>query len=252
MKAPYDSYDYPSYWIGREYENQAEKMALEKILSLIPKEKGGSLIDIGAGFGRHTPVYAPIFERCVLLDPSEKLLAEAKSRLKNLSNLEFKLGKANKLPFLKEQFDVAIIIRVIHHLLEPDETLLEAARVLKPHGYLIVEFANKIHFRARIRAWLKGDFGFTNNLNPVEQRSPESIRARKIVFINHHPRKIEKDLNEAGFKIIDCLSVSNFRHQLFKQLIPLKFLLSFESLSQKPFAKGDFGPSIFLLCQKID
>jgi len=254
MKAPYDSYDYPHYWLGREYEDQTEKIALKKFLSLIPKERRGSIIDIGAGFGRHTQVYAPMFINCFLLDPSENLLTEAKSRLKNLPHLEFKLGKADNLPFRDELFDVAIIIRVVHHLPEPNDALLEAARVLKPHGYLVLEFANKIHFRARIRAWLKGNFRFARDLSPVEQRTSGSIRARKITFLNHHPKKIEDDLNDAGFKIIERLSVSNFRHQFIKKLIPLKVLLFLEShfyIIHSPLSILQyFGPSIILLCQK--
>ena len=254
MKAPYDSYDYPRYWLGREYEDQTEKIALKKLLSLIPKERRGSIIDIGAGFGRHTQVYTPMFKNCLLLDPSENLLTEARSRLKSLANLEFKLGKAAKLPFADGQFDVAIIIRVVHHLPEPNDAFLEAARVLKPHGYLILEFANKVHFRARIRAWSKGNFRFCKDLSPVEQRTPESIKARKITFLNHHPKKIEDDLSDAGFKIIERLSVSNFRHSLIKKLIPLKVLLFLEShfsIIHSPFSILQyFGPSIFLLCQK--
>jgi ubiquinone/menaquinone biosynthesis C-methylase UbiE len=256
MTTPYDSYDYLGYWSNREYENQAEKMALKKLLSEIPKDKKGSMIDIGAGFGRQTPIYAPVFGKCVLLDSSEKLLAEAKSRLKKFSNLEFKLGKADELPFTDEQFEVAIIIRVVHHLLKPKGAFLEASRVLKPHGYLVVEFANKIHFRARVRAWLKGEFGFTNNLNPEEQRSPASIRAKKIVFINHHPKIVENDLKEVGFKIIDRLSVSNFRSPLVKKIIPLPILLFLEShfslLTSHYSLLSYFGPTIFLLCQKVD
>jgi len=254
MKAPYDSYDYPSYWLGRKYEDEAEKTALKKLLLLIPKERRGSMIDIGAGFGRHTQIYAHLFKKCLLLDPSENLLNEAKTRLKNLSNLEYKIGKADELPFTEELFNVAITIRVVHHLLEPKGAFLEVARVLKPHGYLVLEFANKIHFRARIRAWLKGNFRFCSDLSPVEQRTSGSIRARKITFLNHHPKKIEDDLSDAGFKIIERLSVSNFRHPLIKKLIPLKVLLFLEShfsIIHSPFSiLPYFGPSIFLLCQK--
>lgn len=250
MAVPYDLYDYPSYWEGREYEDQAEKIALKKLLSQIPEQKRGKLIDIGAGFGRQTPVYAPMFKECVLFDPSEKLLAEAKLRLASYNNLRYIQGRAENLPFKQAQFEAALIIRVIHHLPEPEKALLEALRVLKPRGYLILEFANKINFKARLRAWLRGDFGFTQDLSPVEQRSLTSVKARRITFLNHHPEKIEKDLNEAGLKVISRLSVSNFRHPLIKKVVPLNLLLKLENISHKPLAICHLGPSIFLLCQR--
>lgn len=56
MKTPYDLYDYPQYWEGREYEDLAEKRALKIFFDQIPGKKKGQIIDIGAGFGRHTPV----------------------------------------------------------------------------------------------------------------------------------------------------------------------------------------------------
>ncbi len=252
MPVPYDSYDYPQYWLGREYEDRAEKIALRKLIKKIPSSQRKKILDIGAGFGRQTPVYAPLFKKCILLDASKKLLGKAQSRLKKYSHLEFKQGRAEDLPFPKEEFEAALIIRVIHHLPEPKKAFLEAQRVLKPQGYLILEFANKIHFRAKLRAWLKGDFYFTKDLSSIEQRSLASIKAKKIPFLNHHPQKIEKDLSQAGFKIIERLSVSNFRHPLIKKIVPLSILLKLETISQKPLVKIYFGPSIFLLCQKID
>ena len=244
MKTPYDLYNYPHYWEGREYEDLAEKRALKVFFSQIPPSKRNKIIDIGAGFGRHTPVYAPLFKNCLLLDPSEKLLDEAKSKLKRFSNLEFKLGRAEKLPLKQAQFEAALIVRMIHHLSEPKKAFLEAQRALKPQGYLILEFANKIHFRSKLKAWLRGDFSFGKNLEPSE------LGDKGIPFLNHHPQKIENDLKKSGFKIINRLSVSNFRTLFFKKILPLKVILWLEAVSQKPLAKINFGPSIFLLCQK--
>jgi ubiquinone/menaquinone biosynthesis C-methylase UbiE len=244
MKTPYDFYDYPQYWQKRDYEDLAEKQALKVFFNQIPAKKGKKIIDIGAGFGRHTPLYAPLFKGAVLLDPSQKLLQEAKKRLKKYSCLTFQLGKAEEMPFDDSQFEVALIIRVIHHLPEPKKAFQEALRVLKPQGYLILEFANKIHFRSRLKAWLKGNFSFNQNLEPSERGRGD------IFFFNHHPKKIEQDLEETGFKIIDCLSVSNFRILFFKRILPLRVILFLSAISQKPLAKCYFGPSIFLLCKK--
>lgn len=248
MAVPYDSYNYPQFWHGREYEDKAEKIALKKFFSKISKKD--SVIDIGGGFGRLAEVYAPEFEKCLLIDPSEKLLNLAKKNLKNFKNLEFREGTGENLPVEDATFDTTLMIRVVHHLPNPEKVFQEASRVLKPQGFLILEFANKIHFLARLRAWIRGDFGFTGKLEPVDQRSLESISSGTIPFLNHHPKFIFQQLERPGFKIISVLSVSNFRHPIFKKLIPLSLLLILESICHKPFAICHFGPSIFILCQK--
>lgn len=48
-------------------------------------------------------------------------------------------GDAETLAFAKESFDLVIASEVVEHLWEPESFLNEAHRVLKPHGYLIIE-----------------------------------------------------------------------------------------------------------------
>lgn len=248
MPVPYDSFDYPSYWDKRSYENECEKFAL---LSLLKKvEKKESLVDIGGGFGRLATVYSPFFTSCVILEPSEKLIEIGREKLRNFQNVSLKKGSLPKLPLSSESFEVALMIRVVHHLDSPLSAFREANRILKKNGYFILEVANKIHFLERVKAYFRGDFSFINDLSPIDKRSQKSIEEKKIVFLNHHPKKIINDLEMAGFKVVNIFSVSNFRSQLLKKIIPEKLLLSLERKTQKPFAKYFFGPSIFFLAKK--
>ena len=243
---PYDSCNYSDFWIGREYENQSEKIAISQFLNKITYRD--SIIDIGGGFGRLSSLYAPIFQKCLVVDPSESLLAEAQKSLKSLKNLKFLKSNSEKLP--NDQFEVALLVRVVHHLPDPLPTFKEVYRVLHPEGCFILEFANKNHFLSVLRSLSLGNLSYLNDLNPVDIRSEQAKKEGKIIFLNHHPKKIQQQLRESGFKIIDRLSVSNFRHPLIKWLIPEKILLFFENLLQKPLSYLNFGPSIFLLCQK--
>ena len=245
MAVPYDSYDYPRYWVGREYEDLAERMALKKFFAIIPEKR--TLIDIGGGFGRLTDSYAKVFKKCLLVDSSEKLLKIAKTKLKKFKNLEFKKGKAQKLPTGDEKFDVALLIRVSHHLSKLEKALREAHRVLKPEGLLILEFANKIHIKSVIRAI------FQRRSTYLLSHLPENISTRKgVLFLNYHPTHVKSLLLANGFAVRKTLSVSNFRHPLFKRLIPLPILLFLESrFSVLSFRFSLFlGPSIFILTQK--
>lgn len=240
-------FDYQKYWQGREYENEAEKLTLKKILlSIKPKD---SLLDIGGGFGRLVSVYAPIFKKCVLVDPSEKLLSYSKKLKKTYPNLEVKKGIIENLPFKNEYFQVAICIRVFHHLKNPQKAIKEIKRVLKPKGFLVLEFANKIRFKNVLKAIIFLDFDFfTSHLS-------SNISSNKnIPFVSYHPNQIKTLLLANDFEIKKIISVSNFRLPLIKKIIPLKILLKLEEIfsclsSFLPFLSF-FGPSVFILAQK--
>lgn len=253
MSSFYDSFDYPSYWLGRTYEDRSERIALERLFSKIPKKKEKNFVDIGGGFGRLSNLYSPLFKQCLIVEPSIGLIKKGKESLEYSSNVTFSLGSLPKLTTIKNSsFNVAMMVRVIHHLKYPEISLKEISRVLKDDGYLVIEVANKIHFLAKIRAFFSGASNFSKDLSSVDIRSKESIEQGKILFINYHPDKIMRDFESLGFRVIETLSVSNFRNPLIKKIIPLKLLIFLEKNMQKPLAKGFFGPSIFFLVQKID
>ncbi len=242
MAEPYDLYDYPQYWRKRKYEHQAEKVALKKLLTKIPKKN--NLLDIGGGFGRLAEVYAPIFKNCLLVDPSEELIKIAQNKYKKYINLSFKKGRLPKLPLADNQFDCVLVIRLFHHLSDLKKPIVEIHRVLKPKGYLILEFANKIHGKSVLKSI------FSRNFNYLLSHLPENIsHQKKIPFFNYHPMHIKSLLLTNGFNEVKTLSVSNFRNPIFKKFIPIKILLFFESLLQPVLSFFNFGPSIFILAQ---
>ena len=247
MDSHYDSYRYSEFWIGRDYEDKAERLALKKFFSKIDSKN--YILDIGGGYGRLANLYAPLFSKCLIVDPSETLLNEAKKNLKNYKNIDFKVTSSENLP--KDNFNVALMVRVAHHIPEFSTTFKEVYAALKPRGYFILEFANKVHFLSRLKNLLKGNLGRANNLETVDVRSNQAKKEGKIIFVNHHPRKVEALLQQSGFIIVDRLSVSNLRHPLIKKIVPISILLLLENLFQKPLANLNFGPSIFLLCQKM-
>jgi ubiquinone/menaquinone biosynthesis C-methylase UbiE len=246
--AYYDDFNYEKYWEGRDYEDQAERIALSK---LFPKNQSfKNIVEIGCGFGRMATFYHSLFRRCTLVDPSAKLLAQAKENLKDLNNFEFICASANKIPLDNHSLDFCLMIRVCHHLPNLEPSLKEISRILKPNGYLILEFANKINLKARIRSCLKGDFQFSHNQLPVDLRSSRKRNEKYINFSAHHPISVQKILKRNGFKVEKILSVSNFRQPIIKKIVPLQVLLVLENFSQEILGKFFFGPSIFVLCQK--
>jgi len=246
--AYYDTFDYEKYWRGREYEDQSERIALKKLLP--NQQTYTSILEIGCGFGRLVSCYYPYFKKCILADPSTKLLSRAKENFKDLKKLDFICASSSKIPLKSNSLDFCLMVRVCHHLPDLEPSIKEIDRVLKPGGFLVLEFANKINLKARLRAFLRGDFNFSKSLFPLDLRSLGKRNPKYINFSSHHPLFILKILKRNGFIVQKTLSVSNFRLSIFKKFIPLKILLKLEDFTQGFLGKFFFGPSIFLLCQK--
>lgn len=235
------SFDYKKYWQERQYEHLAEEIVLKKLFNFISIKN--SIVDVGGGFGRLVPLYASLFKNCVLIDPSKRSLEAAKKLIKKYPQFKAIKGTASKLPLENKSFDVALMVRAVHYLPNPDQAFKEVNRVLKPNAYFILEFANKLHFKAILRAIFTLNFYYLTDHTPVE-------KSEEIVFYNLHPQAIRSLLRINGFKIIKAVSVSNFRTTLLKKILPLKILLFLENITQKIFPAYTSGPSVFILAQK--
>ena len=89
----------------------------------------GSLLDVGCGEGVLTQQWAARIEgRVVGIDLDDpQLHAEWANR--QAPNLEYKVMKAENLPFADDEFEVASAIEVLEHVPDPAHTLAEMARV---------------------------------------------------------------------------------------------------------------------------
>lgn len=240
-----DSSSYLKYWDGRDYEQAAEEVALRKLLK---GKKFKNAVDVGGGYGRLSVVLRDFADAVTLAEPSKQQLEIAKEFLKNKPKVTAKRAQAEKLPFEDGEFDLAMVIRVIHHLPNPVPAFEEISRVLKPGGYFLIEFANNAHFKNRLKysAKLK-----KLPVDPVDIKTEAGRKKNDIPFVNHNPKTVKKQLAQSGFKLIDTLSVSNLRSQSIKKVIPHKTLITLEKAMQKPLAKTYFGPSTVYLLKKV-
>ena len=251
MPAAYDTYDYPSYWEGREYEHLSEVIALKRLLSKI--DNIDRLIDVGAGYGRLSKQYIYRSKRVVITDPSSKLLKIAKNNIDN-KNTVFVQSTVDNLPkkFKAKSFDVLLMIRVIHHIDDINKCFGIANKLLKENGYFILEFANKGHFKAIISEFTKGNVTFPIEFLPKDLRSKSSKKQKGLPFKNYHYDFIDDLLYDNGFVVVDKLSVSNFRNSFIKNSLPIEMLTGIEKYIQKPLSCLNFGPSLFLLSMKVE
>lgn len=250
MPAAYDSYDYPSYWIGRDYEHFSEFYAIRGLLKRIPKIS--KAIEIGGGYGRLIPAYDFRVKKILLTDPSVKLISEAKKRYFRNKKVEYLQSKVENLKSKKRagSFDLALMIRVLHHIHDIDEAFDIISNLLKRDGYFILEFPNKSHLKAILVNIFKGNLTYPLNIFPVDIRSKKSIKKKTLPFVNYHPDYIIEKLKQHGFETIEVRSVSNIRSPLIKKLFPLNILLDLEKYLQEKLARIHFGPSFFILSRK--
>lgn len=94
--------------------------------------------DFGCGDGRLTALLADQVRHVVAVDGSAEMLAAARDRVGERSNVEWRLADLERLPVTDRALDVAILSLVLHYLPEPAVAVKEAARTLKPGGRLIV------------------------------------------------------------------------------------------------------------------
>jgi SAM-dependent methyltransferase len=154
---------------------------------------------------------------------------------------------ATKHPFERDELDLAIMIRVMHHLPNPEAEFKSIYEALKSEGMFILEVANSSHFKNRLKyaTQLKGvPKGY------IDVRSDKNKAIGSIPFGQHSITEVVEMLNKAGFKLKDKLSVSNFRFGALKKALGKGNLLKLEGKTQKPLAKMNFGPSIFLVLEK--
>ncbi len=249
MAAHYDTYDYPAYWEGREYEHKAEEIAIKGLLNLVPEI--GTILEIGAGHGRLIPTYSFRAKKIIVSDPSSKLLKIAKDTTKDNKTkfIHSGLDGLNK-KIRTRSIDLVLLVRVLHHMEDPKESFKKIHKLIKNDGYFILEFANKCHFKAVTSNFIKGNFTFLADIFPKDARSKKTKKKKSIPFKNYHPDYMFNNLEDAGFEIIEIRSVSNIRSNWTKKYLSTDMRLSLEKHTQKPLAKINFGPSIFLLAKK--
>lgn len=234
------THNYLHYWDGREYEHAAEEVAIRKMLKGKHFKKA---VDVGGGYGRICPLLKEYADQVTLAEPSQQQLTIAKDYLKGKKGIDMVLAQADQLPFADESIDLVTVVRVIHHIPDPTEEFSEIARVLKPNGYLFIEFANYANFKNRAKHALK----FKRiPREPVDIRTHES----DIPFVNHNPNTVRKQLAHAGLQVEKILSVSNFRSPRLKKLLSKSTLVSLERVVQVPLARTYFGPSTVYLLRK--
>lgn len=133
MQASERLYDH----IGAGYNStrQADHYLTERLCRLLSPGTCGPFIDIGCGTGNYTIALAEKAFKFYGVEPSEKMLAIARSRNGKINWLK---GTAEDMPVETECFDGGIATLTIHHWTDLHKAFMEIHRVLMPGARLVI------------------------------------------------------------------------------------------------------------------
>src|SRR5262249_20022911 len=137
-------YDFqaPFYHFWRDRYNS---QLVHKVASIIDPSGPKAALDAGCGTGLFTIGVARLCKQHSFdgVDRSEGMIEVARKQVRRLglSNVSFRIGDVEALPFAEASFDAIIAAGLFCNLNEPSRALGEFARVLKESGQvIIVEF----------------------------------------------------------------------------------------------------------------
>ena len=216
---------------GRDYEDQVERIAIRRLLTT----KGKRLLEVGAGFGRLTGEYT-LYEQVVVMDYSLPQLEEAREHYGDKGFI-YVAANVYQLPFGDDVFDGATMIRVLHHMEQPESALKQIYAVMVDKGTFLLEFANKQNIKA-IARWIfrKQDW------SPFSKDPIEFVRLN----FDFHPRYIKDLLENNGFISNRMLTVSHYRIAILKNIIPTPILVFMDSMAQLTGNLWQLAPSVFV------
>lgn len=126
-----------SYNIARALPEKTQKMWMERLIELVPKESVNNILDLGGGTGR----FAGLLQRTyncpiTVIDPSIEMLKQGKRC--GPKNIVWICGKAEQIDFIDGSVDMVWMSQVYHHLEDKELALREIYRVLHTNGYLAI------------------------------------------------------------------------------------------------------------------
>ncbi|MFW6110954.1 MAG: class I SAM-dependent methyltransferase [Thermoproteota archaeon] len=130
-------YDLTSHLYDVRYaQEQTDKM--EVAIKDAPLRGEDRILDVGCGTGLLFKYVAKRTKSVVALDISLETLLKAQERAKKFENVHLILADADHLPVKSGSFNHLYFMTVLQNVPDPPKTLLEARRVVKEEGSMVI------------------------------------------------------------------------------------------------------------------
>jgi len=137
-RVDYDQGLHRAYRAGRALSADTGRLWVDTIGAYLPRAHRPTVLDLGAGTGRFTPLLADAFDAVVVgVEPSEKMRAEA-DRHSAHPRVVYRAGGATAVPAAAGTFDFAFLSMVVHHVEDIGACGRELHRVVKPGGLVFI------------------------------------------------------------------------------------------------------------------
>lgn len=187
---------------------------------------GLSCLDIGCGNGYLVRKIAEAIGttgKAIGIDASKEMVELATQRSSDVSNTEYRVAKAERLPFEDDAFDRIVSVEMLYYASSPEEALKEWYRVTKEEGslWVMVDYYEENPYSA---CW--GDllevpvhyFSTQEYKILFEAAGFKQIQARRLF----DPRPVEHANFKAGWGYNTVKDVEDFRQNVGSLLISAK------------------------------
>ncbi len=179
---------------ARSFPPETWKMWRKVLLTSVPKKEISLMVDLGCGTGRFLNFLEKTFScKIIAIDPSKKMLAEARKKIKNNHKIKLIQAPAEQIPLKDNSVDMVFISLAFHTFNNPNKAVAEVKRILKPGGYAVIRQPTKE----------------TNRLDQGLKLLPESLRLSKILVITR--KQMFAVWKKQGF--------IKFKHHIVKQKV---------------------------------
>jgi ubiquinone/menaquinone biosynthesis C-methylase UbiE len=119
-------------------------LPLDEVIGQIPLKPGSVVADVGAGTGYLTiPLARAVGEigRVIAVDLQKEMLTRIREKLAapgNPSNVDLVEGDAARTTLPPQSCDIVVMVNIWHELDDYPAVLVEAARILRPEGALVI------------------------------------------------------------------------------------------------------------------
>jgi ArsR family transcriptional regulator len=112
--------------------------------------------DLGCGEGYLALEAARWASKVIAVDRSAEVLARARALAKRrrVDNVVWRVGELEHVPIDDARVDIALLSQALHHAEHPARALVEAARIVKPGGQVLVQ-----DLRTHDQTWVKKRLG---------------------------------------------------------------------------------------------
>lgn len=206
--------------------NSLEFYRTKEILERFLPRRPATILDVGGGPGRYSFWLASRGHRVHLVDivplhvrQAEKAQRRSKARLASVA-----LGDARDLDFENEFADMVLLFGPLYHLVRKRErvkALAEAYRVLRPGGLVFAAAISK--FTSALDGSNNGfirDPSFMRiikqDLKTGEHSNPRNVPEYFTTSFFHHPKELEEEIDQAGFKAVRVYALTGFAWLLYR------------------------------------